>query len=67
MQATRTTLRNLAGLKELGVRLVLDHFGAGLLLAAALQRTSRSDMVKIDRSFVAKLAPGRRRPRSWAP
>jgi diguanylate cyclase (GGDEF)-like protein len=55
---TRATLRNLRGLKGLGVRLVLDDFGTGYSSLAHLTELP-VDMIKIDRSFVANLAPGR--------
>ena len=58
MQVTRSTLHNLAGLKELGVRLMLDHFGAGF---SSLQHFAEFPvgLVKIDRAFVADLGPER--------
>jgi EAL domain-containing protein (putative c-di-GMP-specific phosphodiesterase class I) len=58
LQVTRSTVRNIAALKEIGVRLVLDDFGTGYSSLAHL-RELPVDMIKIDRSFVANLGPGR--------
>lgn len=45
----------LAALRELGVVLAIDDFGAGYAGLAYLQRFSSLDVVKLDRSFVAGL------------
>jgi diguanylate cyclase (GGDEF)-like protein/PAS domain S-box-containing protein len=58
LQVTRSTVRNIAALKELGVRLVLDDFGTGYSSLAHL-RELPVDMIKIDRSFVANMGPER--------
>ena len=58
LQVTRSTVRNIDALKEIGVRLVLDDFGTGYSSLAHL-RELPVDMIKIDRSFVANMGPGR--------
>ncbi len=51
------TLRNLARLRALGVRIALDDFGTGDSTFVHLDRLP-IDMVKIDRSFVETLGEG---------
>jgi diguanylate cyclase (GGDEF)-like protein/PAS domain S-box-containing protein len=58
LEVSPSTVRNVAGLKELGVRLMLDDFGTGYSSLQHL-RDLPVDMVKIDRSFVANMEPGR--------
>jgi diguanylate cyclase (GGDEF)-like protein len=58
LQVTRSTVRNIAALKELGVKMVLDDFGTGYSSLAHL-RELPVDMIKIDRSFVTNLGPER--------
>ena len=58
LQMTGPTLANVQELKALGVRVVLDDFGTGYSSLRHL-RELPVDMVKIDRSFVANLGPGR--------
>ena len=58
LEVSHSTTRNVAALKELGVRLVLDDFGTGYSSLQHL-RELPVDMVKIDRSFVANMEPGR--------
>jgi len=58
LEVSPSTGRNVAGLKELGVRLMLDDFGTGYSSLQHL-RDLPVDMVKIDRSFVANMEPGR--------
>jgi EAL domain-containing protein (putative c-di-GMP-specific phosphodiesterase class I) len=49
----------LESLSNLGVRLALDDFGTGYSTLAHLQRL-RADILKIDRSFIARLGSGSR-------
>ncbi len=51
--------RVLESLSNLGVRLALDDFGTGYSTLAHLQRL-RADILKIDRSFIARLGSGSR-------
>jgi diguanylate cyclase (GGDEF)-like protein/PAS domain S-box-containing protein len=51
--------RVLDSLSDLGVRLALDDFGTGYSTLAHLQRL-RADILKIDRSFIARLGRGSR-------
>ncbi len=51
--------RVLASLSDLGVRLALDDFGTGYSTLAHLQQL-RADILKIDRSFIARLGRGSR-------
>jgi diguanylate cyclase (GGDEF)-like protein/PAS domain S-box-containing protein len=56
LEVSPSTARNVAALKELGVRLVLDDFGTGYSSLQHL-RDLPVDMVKIDRSFVMNMDP----------
>jgi diguanylate cyclase (GGDEF)-like protein len=49
--------RVLRGLKDLGVRIVLDDFGTGFSSLGYLKRLPL-DVIKLDRSFVENLSPG---------
>ncbi len=49
----------LESLSNLGVRLALDDFGTGYSTLAHLQRL-RTDVLKIDRSFISQLGGGTR-------
>jgi diguanylate cyclase (GGDEF)-like protein/PAS domain S-box-containing protein len=51
--------RVLESLSNMGVRLALDDFGTGYSTLAHLQRL-RADILKIDRSFIARLGNGSR-------
>jgi diguanylate cyclase (GGDEF)-like protein len=51
--------RVLESLSELGVRLALDDFGTGYSTLVHLQQL-RADILKIDRSFIARLGKGSR-------
>jgi diguanylate cyclase (GGDEF)-like protein len=54
LEHTQATQETLAGLKALGVRLLLDDFGTGFSSLGYLRRY-QLDVLKIDRSFVADL------------
>jgi diguanylate cyclase (GGDEF)-like protein/PAS domain S-box-containing protein len=57
--ATAGSFPTLAALRDLGVHIAIDDFGTGW---SSLHRLSefQFDMLKIDRSFTSKLAPGNR-------
>jgi EAL domain-containing protein (putative c-di-GMP-specific phosphodiesterase class I) len=57
MDDVDTSLRALAALKALGVRLAIDDFGTGYSSLSYLRQLP-VDTVKIDRSFVAELDEG---------
>jgi diguanylate cyclase (GGDEF)-like protein len=57
MQDPRGALAVMQHLREIGVRLAMDDFGTGTSSLACL-RDYPFDVVKIDRAFVANLAPG---------
>jgi len=53
-----TAVDALLGMQQAGVRLALDDFGTGYASLSQLERIA-FDLVKVDRSFVAGLRPGR--------
>jgi len=55
LQDAETTSELLHGLKDLGIRMALDHFGAGRLSLGHLRRFPIS-MLKIDPTFVGDLS-----------
>jgi diguanylate cyclase (GGDEF)-like protein/PAS domain S-box-containing protein len=54
-------LARLGELRELGVRVALDRFGAGQIAMAQLQRMP-IDMLKLDRALLVERVPGRATP-----
>ena len=59
MEQTATTTAQLAGLSEIGVKVMIDDFGTGYSSLAYLQTFSVSG-VKIDRAFISRLGTDRR-------
>ncbi len=59
MKDTESAVRNLHALKALGLRIALDDFGTGYSSLAHLERLP-IDILKIDRSFVATVASGKK-------
>jgi diguanylate cyclase (GGDEF)-like protein/PAS domain S-box-containing protein len=55
MEDEASTTARLQELKALGIRLAMDDFGAGHSSLIYLIRQFKMDVVKVDRSFVAKL------------
>ncbi len=58
LQSSTVELRNIAQLRELGVRVAIDDFGAGFASLEYL-RGFPFDIIKIDRSYVANLPASR--------
>jgi diguanylate cyclase (GGDEF)-like protein len=54
MEDTASTIRTLAGLKKLGVRIAVDDFGTGYSSLSYLRKFP-IDALKIDRSFIMRL------------
>lgn len=57
LQNTDATMKKMAALKELGVRLAIDDFGTGYSSLSYLQRFP-VDVLKIDKSFIARINSG---------
>jgi EAL domain-containing protein (putative c-di-GMP-specific phosphodiesterase class I) len=58
IQDVERTLRIMAGLKSLGVRIAIDDFGTGFATLATLQQFPL-DTIKVDRSLIRDMAAGR--------